>query len=239
MRAVAVAAAAVALLLVGAGCGGGDGGDPKVRVPEGAPEPVETAEEALERLQVEVEERRCERPRTIFHSSRHHFFEGPPGALAVCRSEFGFFPDLRGAVAKAHGTGAIASFPGGERPAVVLALDRDRRYRYVTGAQTGGVLGADADRLAVAAIAAMARDDCPAFMKVVDAQGLSPKDYCTGGWGRPLRRVLGGRRPTPVRMGSSQGVAFYALRVDPRRYFTVMVEQSKRGPLYSGAVPAQ
>jgi hypothetical protein len=225
---------ALALL---AGCGGSD------RTPEarqdGAvalPKPIESADSAATKLIAAARSGDCGRV------ARHvHGDEG----LSYCRfmKQHGQLETLArwdGSL-ELFGTAALGEVRNldGSYASVVLALDPQRRFKFITiVGQSGDALdeGGGAEEVE-AGIRALRDDDCDAFYRL-SAQLLSAREFCQATWVRDFHAsMLAAEQVSQQSLGGNGYVSFFAVAADRSRY-TVTLISWEGGFTWASAAPS-
>ena len=177
------------------------------------PKPAETPEQAVARLASAVRSGDCSDAEEIFHGGN---------ATETCDE---VLPDLEPEAPdsfRAYGSGVVVDAEDGR--AVILALDRDGRYRFATSfsSKPPEVPTERAEETMTYAVGAIRRENCEE-LKSVALVFLKGDRYCTRRPVRELRRALTrDYSASPVLLGGDGSVAFYGLRAKPGAYFTLL-----------------
>jgi hypothetical protein len=225
--------AVVALL---PGCGGGDeraktSAQTAPRKAPGAtaarigPRPVETAQQAADRIATAIRRRDCSSPDELFA-----FGEVTPG---VCRTLLAGIAPAPRPNTKAYGSAAMVQRADGGR--TILALDRDRRFKFVTtfGPSDFPVVPiGKADEAMSWEIGAIRRDNCPDIVRLAltYSNGGSGKKFCALKPVRQLHTALERHyTASPKLLGGDGSFAFYGLSAKPHYYTLVFAAYKARG----------
>jgi hypothetical protein len=199
-------------------CGGGHGPDRGVSVPR----PAESVAQGASRSIDLATRAGCRETRSIFHSSV------PRLSSKDCNAQFAV---LRGAAPGSvtrYGTGGLAVYP--RIGIVVLALDRDRRFRVAVvvrdarGAGLGGTSGSD--RAAAHAVQSISKGSC----RDSDPVFGTYKHQCARRSLKALGADLHGEVPSATRLGGDYATAFYALRLRNGHVYTLVLFGSPELP---------
>jgi hypothetical protein len=229
--------------LVG-GCGGDDGGGdsgaattsrstattaPAPKPALKGPRPAEPAEQAVTRLAKAAAAGDCSAPEKLFGT---HSGITP----ALCKK---LLPTVDLAVppeVKTYGSGAVAGTNDGG--SAILALDSDRRFKFVTSFAAdlnlpkAPVKNAAATMTAV--VGAIRRDSCREIVRysLTYSNGGSGNKFCALRPIRDLHTALNrAYSASPKLLGGDRTFAFYGLDVKPHHY-TLVFLASKNGSYY-------
>ena len=231
-----------------AGCGGGsdEGNGEKLSspaIPKGGPgtaprikprpkahglKPVERPELEVARLAKAVSVGDCDHLDSIFR-------EGGM-TTKICRK---LIPAIRPVLppqVKRFGSGAVVRNADGGR--TILTLDRSRRFKYATSFSGGGeppVVPVEQAVDAMGAVtAALRRDNCEDLVSwSLTYKQNTGRKFCASPQVRRLRKALQRDQDAEPRpLGGDGSFAFYALRVKPRGYFTLVFAADRSGTAY-------
>jgi hypothetical protein len=210
----------IAAAVLVAGCGGSSHKTKTTAAPKPPariwPRPVESAQQAAERIGRADRQRDCSSPRQLMAV--------PKGSRILCGAllrsiDFPPRPNV-----KTFGSAAIVEQADGGH--AILALDSDRRYKI---ANTFGAPGLPpvpvemADEWMARTVAAIRRDSCDEIF----ALSISPtgdKRFCSAPEVRQLHAALDrAYTASPTPLGGDGRFAFYGLRVKPYYYTLIFV----------------
>jgi hypothetical protein len=229
------------LVLLGAialaGCGS-DGGDktattstpakpPATTPARGTPRPAEPAELAVARLAKARRAGDCSAPAKLFG---HPEITPKDCKRLLPTINLVLPPDV-----KTYGSGAVATDTDGGK--AILALDSDRRFKYVTSFSPSYLAKApakNADEVMSAVVSAIRSGDCHQITtySLTYSNGGSGKQFCALEPVRQLHAALNrAYTASPTRLGGDGTFVFYGLKVKPH-YFTLLFLASKNGSFY-------
>jgi hypothetical protein len=237
MRSVLIACALCIASALASGCGGNDDKAaktapgtsskkaPAVTAPRTGPRPAESAQEAADRIARAVRSRDCSSPDELFV-----FDEVTP---ALCRQLLPGTNPAPGQSAKAYGSAAIVRRADGGR--TILALDSDRRYKFVTtfGPSDFPVIPVKkADEAMAWEVGAIRRGNCDDIVRLAltYSNGGSGKKFCALKPVRQLHAALNRHyTASPKPLGGDGTFAFYGLSAKPHYYTLVFTAYKTRG----------
>jgi hypothetical protein len=190
--------------------------------------PAEPAEKAVARIAKAAQAGDCSAPGELFGA---HSGITPK----ICKRLIPTVSPVVPPEVKTYGSGAVGkSTDGGS---FILALDSDRRFKWVTSFGDPRLPKAplkNADEVMAAVVSAIRRDSCPEITQfsLTYSNGGSGKKFCAL---RPVRQLHAAldRAPSasPKPLGGDGTFAFYGLKVKPH-YYTLIFFASKNGSYF-------
>jgi hypothetical protein len=200
------------------------------------PTPVESADSAARRLIDAARSGDCGRVARHIHGDErlsYCRFMKQQGILAWIAAWDGSLEVL--------GTAALGEVRDGDGSLayVVLALDPQRRFKFITVTPQSGE-PADASGAAAKVeegIRALRDDDCEAFYRL-SAQLIPAEEFCQATWVRDFQAsVSAAKRVSEQSLGGNGFVTFFAVKAD-RSLHTVTMFASKGSFTWASAVPS-
>jgi hypothetical protein len=190
------------------------------------PRPAESPADAANRIAAAVRSGDCSSPADIFTEA-----DTTP---AQCKSLLTAIEPAAPPEVKTFGSGAVMKGADGGR--VILALDRDRRFKVATSFDASFPLevvpAKKADDVMSYVLAAMRNGDCRTVLQysLTFSNGGSGKQFCNSQQVRQLRNALNkdtGASPAPL--GGDGSFAFYGLQAKGSGYYTIMFIATRGG----------
>jgi hypothetical protein len=190
--------------------------------------PAEAPEQAVARIAEAAQAGDCSAPAELFGA---HSGITPK----ICRRLLPTVTPLVPPEVKAYGSGAVGKSTDGGR--FILALDRDRRFKWVTSFGEPRLPKAplkNADEVMAIVVSAIRADNCDDLTKysLTYSNGGSGKKFCALKPVRELHSALNrAYTASPKPLGGDGTFAFYGLRVKPH-YYTLIFFASSNGSYY-------
>jgi hypothetical protein len=200
------------------------------------PTPIESAESALAKLIDAARSGDCKRVARHIHGAErlsYCRFMKEAGALEIIARWDGSL-EVFGTAA----LGEMTDVDGVERY-IVLALDPQRRFKFVTVTERyGDRLDQDrAEAKVKQGIRALRDNDCDAFY-LLSAQAIQPHEFCQSTWVRRFWvSVVAAERVSEQSLGGNGYISFFAVTADDSLY-TVVLMSLERDFTFASAAPS-